>query len=321
MKIESCPFCGQSGISSKGIPRRDACYYSCLVCGDFILSRQTLFALSSLTEKDKARISAFTRERQIWEIPAVIISNERNNQGEKEDKIVSIQDILAAFPRLPSERMDRALRNLHRKSEHLGDRFELIGMRDYPVLFAENEREFYFLRDALNDAGWINVTQANTAFTSAIATLTVQGWNRIAELERQKGDKGLKQVFIAMWFDPSMDSAYKNGIEEAVKASGYKPIRIDNKEHNDKVCDQIIAEIRKSKFLVADFTKYRSGVFFEAGFALGIGIPVIWTCRDDFKDELSKHFDTRQYNHILWKDEADLREKLRSRVEATILPQ
>ena len=93
---------------------------------------------------------------------------------------------------------------------------------------------------------------------------------------------------------------------------------MDLKEHNEKICDAIIAEIRRSRFVVADFTGQQSGVFFEAGYALGLDIPVIWTCREAQKHELERHFDTRQYNHILWTDEADLYESLRRRIEATI---
>lgn len=91
---------------------------------------------------------------------------------------------------------------------------------------------------------------------------------------------------------------------------------MDLKEHNQKICDAIIAEIRKSRFLVADFTGHRGGVYFEAGYALGLGIPVIWTCRED--DLEKTHFDTRQYNHVVWKDEKDLFEKLKRRIEATV---
>ena len=93
-------------------------------------------------------------------------------------------------------------------------------------------------------------------------------------------------------------------------------MRMDLKEHNQKICDAIIAEIRRSRFLVADFTGHRGGVYFEAGYALGLGIPVIWTCRED--ELADTHFDTRQYNHVVWKNEKDLFEKLKRRIEATI---
>ncbi len=49
---------------------------------------------------------------------------------------------------------------------------------------------------------------------------------------------------------------------------------------------------------------------------MGIGIPVIWTCRDT--DIKKAHFDTRQYNHIVWTDTVDLRKKLIDRIEATL---
>ena len=98
--------------------------------------------------------------------------------------------------------------------------------------------------------------------------------------------------------------------------AGYDPIRADIIEHNEKICDRILSEIRRSGLLVADFTGNRGGVYFEAGFAMGMGIPVIWTCRSDDMD--SVHFDTRQYNHIVWENISDLKTQLVNRIVATL---
>ena len=88
-----------------------------------------------------------------------------------------------------------------------------------------------------------------------------------------------------MWFNPGTEAAYSHGIRPAVEACGYSAMRIDHKEHVNKIDDEIIAEIRRSKFIVADFTfepeKPRGGVYFEAGFAFGLGKPVIWTCQEE----------------------------------------
>ncbi|MDA1051804.1 MAG: hypothetical protein O3C40_15165 [Planctomycetota bacterium] len=65
-----------------------------------------------------------------------------------------------------------------------------------------------------------------------------------------------------------------------------------------------MSEIRKARFLVADFTKHRNGVYFEAGYAIGLQIPVIWLCREDEMGRV--HFDTEHFNHIVWKDATDL---------------
>jgi nucleoside 2-deoxyribosyltransferase len=95
-----------------------------------------------------------------------------------------------------------------------------------------------------------------------------------------------------------------------------EPVRIDRVHHNEKICDKVVAEIRMCQFLVADVTLQRPGVYFEAGFAMGLGRAVIWSCRED--DLKNVHFDTRQYNHIVWKDPSNLRTQLTDRIKATI---
>ena len=115
-----------------------------------------------------------------------------------------------------------------------------------------------------------------------------------------------------MWFDESMLEAWEEGIKPAIKDSGYEPFRIDEPKDVIKIDDRIIAEIKRSRFLVADFTNGRDGargsVYYEAGFAHGLGMPVIFTCRKDLINET--HFDTRQYYHVVWETPEDLRTNL-----------
>lgn len=156
--------------------------------------------------------------------------------------------------------------------------------------------------------------------------LTAKGVRRYTEFQTKNTNSN--QGFIAMWFDASMADASENGFEAAIRAAGYAPMRIDKKEHNNKIDDEIIAEIRRSRFVVADFTCAllgegspkqpisRGGVYFEAGFATGLGIPVIWCCRSDLIDYV--HFDTRQFAHVLWENAEDLRTKLYNRICASI---
>ena len=115
--------------------------------------------------------------------------------------------------------------------------------------------------------------------------------------------------------------AFEKGIHPAIKDAGYNSFRIDEKEHLNKIDDQIIAEIRRSRFIVADFTHGkggpRGGVYYEAGFAHGLNIPVIFTCRKDGLDNI--HFDTRQYPHIVWETPEQLRDMLANRIGAVIV--
>ena len=148
--------------------------------------------------------------------------------------------------------------------------------------------------------------------------LTFKAWRYIEE--RRARQIASIQGFVAMWFSSETERAYEQGFEPAIRDSGYKPMRIDRKEHINKIDDEIIAEIRRSRFLVADFTsepdRPRGGVYFEAGLAYGLNIPVIWSCRADLVAQL--HFDIRQFNHIVWKAPKDLRQKLRNRIGAVL---
>ena len=79
-----------------------------------------------------------------------------------------------------------------------------------------------------------------------------------------------------------MDDAFTNGLKAAIEDDcHYRCRRIDAKEYNGDVVDELMAEIRESRFVVCDLTEHRNGVYFEGGFAMGLEIPTIWTCRED----------------------------------------
>ena len=144
--------------------------------------------------------------------------------------------------------------------------------------------------------------------------ITPKGWAYLESLRQPNPDS--KKAFVAMWFEPEMEKIYDGFIKKAIEDAGYEPIQIGRKEHNDDINDAIIGEIRSSKFVVADFTGNRGGVYYEAGFAYGLNIPVIYTCK---KDQLKNvHFDVNHRNIIDWKDGDDLYEQLLKRIKATI---
>ena len=88
-----------------------------------------------------------------------------------------------------------------------------------------------------------------------------------------------------------MDETYKEGIEKAIKECGYTPMKIDEKQHLNKICDEAIGEIRRPLFVVADFTHgadgARGSVYYEAGFAHALGLPVIFSCQKDLEKTAS----------------------------------
>ena len=213
---------------------------------------------------------------------------------------------------------DRAMRLLQyladRENASAGDPVDR-GATD-PALLAHSESlnadQIDILLEHLEDSGWLKV-QRSPSETRCI--VTVAGHNHLADLD---SDLATKQAFVAMWFDDCMLDAYRDGIEPAILDAGFVPHRIDEKKDADKIDDDIIAEIKKSRFVVADMTHGRDGVrgsvYFEAGFARGHGLGVVYSCRKDCVGGLP--FDTRQYHHIVWDTPGQLRRELSERIRA-----
>src|SRR5262249_38445874 len=121
---------------------------------------------------------------------------------------------------------------------------------------------------------------------------------------------------VAMSFHPSLKSAYVEGIEPGFRSAGYIGGRVDQIPHNDNITNRILAGIRAAQFVIPDFTLQPPGVFYQAGFAEGLGRPVIRTCRA--KDLKKLHFDTRQFFHLKWETPAELRVALADHIRSTI---
>ena len=245
----------------------------------------------------------------------------------------------SARPLSVHERADRLLRFLAEETTIVGQRVTLgeVVAEEEPSMFggvpvnldpgrtswlsmAHSEstepQEIYFLLDYLNRMGWIEGDSPRPHGLGEFI-VTVRGYGRIAE---QETNASSDQVFVAMWFDPSMEYVYENGIRKAIESTGFTPLRIDRKPDVDKIDDEIIGEIRRSRFLIADFTYgnrgIRGGVYYEAGFALGLGLEVIRSCWTDQIDDL--HFDVNHHYHIAWNTPEELREGLERRILALV---
>jgi len=256
------------------------------------------------------------------EIPIHLLSGYIREQSERTgipfeltDKKDDIEIITKQLPRDDDvlEKARKLLLALERRTKYPGEMIGLNGEQDYPLAYCQNVEEFRYYLKYLIDTGLINHPSIMRGAWECM--ITVDGWRAIESYKVPNAES--EKVFVAMWFDKETDNAYNKGILLALEDDcGYKSIRIDRKEYLGKVDDEIIAEIRESRFIVADFTGQRHGVYFEAGFAQGLGLPVIWTCHEDHVKDL--HFDTRQENHITWEKPEELREKLKNRIRAVI---
>lgn len=189
-----------------------------------------------------------------------------------------------------------------------------------------NARTLRELQTYAASRGWLGQETGDAA--NQPERINLSGRIHVEEQLRKRGKD--KNGFVAMWFADCMNEVYEDGIKPAIDDAGYEPVRIDRQEFLGNVPDEILAEIRQSRFVVADFTACKQctackmckkigapgGVYYEAGFARGLDIPVIHTVHEDCMDDV--HFDTSPINHITWETSADLRTKLQHRIEATL---
>lgn len=291
--VDACAIC--EGESKWTTLTRDGFENECLRCGTFEISG-TAAALEK-TPDVRRNLSGWVHGRNRDGIVPLITS-----------------DTLArmASLRLPSiaERAERLLLEAVLGQERLDSRINLDEPRFVAATYSWDIEETRVLQQLLKRRGWIE----SVAYGPRGAEVTVEGYMAADELTAERAQS--EEVFVAMSFSPTMTSAYERGLQVGIERAGYVPIRVDRTEHVNRIDDEIVARIRRSAFIVADFTEQKSGVYFEAGFALGLNLPVIWSCREDDIDNL--HFDIRQYNCIAWTEEADLARRLQLRIEAII---
>jgi nucleoside 2-deoxyribosyltransferase len=303
----SCSICDwpPSDVHMRNSGVHDGLWTECPRCGKYTLLGNEAFAQSaSWYPEIRKALSCAARQASEAEQPLVITGSNALElaQPHMNTRVVDNQE--------------RLLEVIAKRSRRAEGSAGFTPERDFTLIDCYTANEFNWYLNWLQQQKLLITPTAAGPGTIGV-TLTMDGWKRVQPLPRLGGLPG--RCFVAMWFSDQTRAAYEIGIEPAVTDAGFKPIRIDRKEHNNEIPDEIIAEIRNCEFMVADFTGQRAGVYYEAGFAMGLGRKVIWCCQ---RDEISKlHFDTNHRNHINWQTPEELRERLYNRIRATILEQ
>jgi len=204
------------------------------------------------------------------------------------------------------EKQDALLLAMATLSAHPGAGVPIVRDVDHVLAWSETPAEFAYHLATLSERHL-----AEGADLEPKWTVTPTGWDRVTALTAATPTSA-DIAFVAMSFDPTLASVWSDGLQPGIECAGYRPVRVDTDAHADKIDDRIMALIRQSRFVVVDVTTQNRGAYFEAGFALGLAKPVIWSVRED--DLPNVHFDTRQFNHVVWHDPQDLRQKIMDRL-------
>lgn len=276
--IEVTCFICKSPAQGGSINGNDVC--NCPKCGNYKFSSSASAVLDngSLTDRQRANISGWLREN-----PGLTITS---NQ---------VEMLKALKTPTVADRALKILQAMEKATSTMGSAIDVLTPEFVGISWSINMDELSYLlnRFLVKEKEYIQFE-----FMSA-PSITPKGYAALEDAKEINADSQIG--FCAMWFSPEVLPAWTDAILPAIAGAGYDAKRIDTHDHNNRIDDEIIAMLRKSKFVVADFTGQRGGVYFEAGFALGLGLPVIWTVRKDALHDV--HFDNRQYNFVVWEQD------------------
>lgn len=183
---------------------------------------------------------------------------------------------------------------LHQPGEHFELEIEeIVGLA--ARIGGRNMDDVWYVVRELRNQGLI---EDNSSGSYLRIQLTFSGWQLYDELKQKVVESRI--AFMAMPFgDSHLDRIYRLCFKPAVEAAGFTLRRIDENPPAGSIINRMRVEIQRARFSLVELSSNNPGAYWEAGFAEGLGRPVIYTCEKGKKT----HFDTRQLLTVFWSDD------------------
>lgn len=309
--MANCPVCDRNNTNI--LPSSGRSKIECARCGTFILGQDVFEDLPyELQAEGEVQVNRAVLSHAIYKMP--------KKHSFPELGLDLIRSIIKSSDR-PShiDQLSNLLTWIVKKQKKYGAYIDDLSDDGIAAVGVQDRADLIFILEHAIDNGLVegNVKpQAGGTYLINPFRLTFKGWSAYNEFINKA--PLTKLAFMAMKFgDTDTDDIYHSYFKPAVKKTGFDLKRLDERQPAGSIDDQLRLEIRQAKFLIADLTHGNNGAYWEAGFAEGLGKPVIYTCRKDvFDNGLGTHFDTNHHLTVTW-DPADI-DKAVSLLKATI---
>jgi hypothetical protein len=297
-----CPACRRrnGGLCHQVPVDFDGGEFHCEMCGPFQISGT---ALAVLTPEDDP-LSPIQRAALAYRIRS-------NHDAEGKQPFIDTYwlDAFVANARLPTpneqaanlirfigNQVGKSGKPVHRLPPHL---WASIGSPN-PIFAGDIAKQ-------LGEANLLSgqpIQPVNGPFDLAMANLTLDGWERYeAETHgKRHGNFG----FIALKFgDAALDPFVRDVIKPCIKTElGFDILDMRDAARAGIIDNVMRSQIQEAAFVLVDLTHDNPGAYWEAGYAEGLGKPVIYLCEKIKFDQNKTHFDTNHCTTLLWSSEA-----------------
>lgn len=332
-----CPICNTGKIVCAPEPASFYTFYACPVCGQYRL----YYGDHELRSFNKNHLASFlayngfpysTNEKRCYTTLTQEECEKKEldhaDEPEHTHLVPLIPQIIDAwYSKTFAEKVDSILLYLGQHTSHWGDKISLTKEQYYSAFFIdrydydeygnpkarnaiEMNQQAQFMLNYLVSSHYIETSTLHAGET-VLLTLQPEGYARVDHLQRSNDNS--KDVLVAMQFGKETREL-REAIRTGITNAGYHAIFIDEVEHNDQITPELLKHIRMSRFVVVDLSHQNNGAYFEEGYAMGLGKPVIQLCKMDTK----LHFDIAQKNTIIWSSENEIPDRLMKRIHASI---
>ncbi|WP_424769228.1 hypothetical protein [Paenibacillus sp. sgz302251] len=281
MNKKLCLFCNEIvPIKAEGeYDRFVGCH--CSPDGYYSLLRGSYDLIQSLT---------YHRKRQIFPIVSAYI-RELTDCDERVTLSIDDLDRIENSPTIPvtmEEKEGRLLQFLFRHSNGPGEPVAIHPLsHSFNLTYSPNLQELVYIIEKL---------RSEQSIIREVATLrlTDKGWSEAAA---RAGGKKLKSCIVLLPNGNEICEEWTESVFPKIEQCGYIPLlfHYSDRENRDKHTTQLISE---SQMVIADLTIPSPEVYFAAGYALGLNIPVIWTVKRSAADKLPVQY--HPIRPIIW---------------------
>jgi len=296
--MDNCPICDFQLKQQKRTINQDGDAFDCARCGVYILSNsaQCDIAYYLKTERKRMALSYAIRRAQRKQPPAYT---------------TAIIEKIIYQEYLPSirEQVDNLIRWIGENGEEPGASVRINFQEHGAIIGIQSIAGFIYIVSYCLNAKILEgdfhahapPNRSTYLRGGATVLLSFSGWDRFDQI--QKGLSSGQNAFMAMKFgDSQLDEIIDTYFRGAVKLTGFELKRLDDNPKAGLIDDRMRLEIKSCRFLIADLTHANNGAYWEAGYAEGLGKPVIYTCRKDVfeNSETRPHFDTNHHLTVSW---------------------